>query len=100
MEHLAWRSLSGSAIKVWLELRTRFHGGNNGVLFLSLDEAARLLGLGKSTMRRAFIELEAKGFIVKTKKGSWYGRQATEWRVTDKLCEGKTATRDWQNWRP
>jgi hypothetical protein len=48
----AWRTLSGPAIKVFLELRTRYHGGNNGRLHLSLDEAARLLGLGKSTVQR------------------------------------------------
>jgi hypothetical protein len=36
----AWRSLSGASIKVFLELHTRFHGLNNGDMFLSLDEAA------------------------------------------------------------
>lgn len=43
----AWRSLSGAAVKVFLELRTRFHGANNGRLILSLEKAARLLGMGK-----------------------------------------------------
>ena len=36
----AWRSFSGPAIKVFLELRTRFHGANNGRLILSLEEAS------------------------------------------------------------
>lgn len=43
----AWRSLSGAAVKLCLELSTRFRGGNNGKLHLSLNEAAELLGLGK-----------------------------------------------------
>ena len=56
---IAWLSLSGAAIKVYVELPAAlFNGGNNGDL-LSLDEAARLLNLGKATVARAFAELEA-----------------------------------------
>jgi Fic family protein len=69
----AWRSLSGAAAKVWVELRTRYHGNNNGQLRLSLEDGARVLGLGKSTARRALLELEAKGFIRKTRQGQFYG---------------------------
>jgi hypothetical protein len=60
----AWRSLSGPAVKVFLELRTRFHGANNGQLIFSLDEGKRLLGLGKTTVQRALTELQAKSLIV------------------------------------
>ena len=100
----AWRSLSGGAVKVWLELHTRYHGGNNGRLFLSLNEAKEALGMGKSSVQRAFRELEAKGFIVMEKEGSWYHRQAHEWRLTTKPMQtvrGKqTASNDWRDWRP
>ncbi len=96
----AWRSLSGAAVKVWVELRTRFYGGNNGKLYLSLDEAARLLGIGKATVQRAFKELETKGFIVKTRHGRWYGRMATQWRTTDKGADGDMPTYDWKRWVP
>src|SRR5215469_15568591 len=74
---LAFRSLSGAALKVFLEVRTRFNGCNNGDLSLSLDEAARLLGIGKGTAQRALAELTEKGFIAMTKKGQWYGRRAS-----------------------
>lgn len=100
LRHPAWRSLGGAAVKVWLELRSRYDGVNNGRLGLSLLEGARLLGLSKSTVDRALKELEAKGFIVKMKAGHWYGRQATEWCVTDRMCNGNFATRNWETWRP
>jgi DNA-binding HxlR family transcriptional regulator len=96
----AFRSLSGAALKVWIELRTRFNGGNNGQLHLSLDEAAHLLGLGKATVQRALKELEEKGFIVKTRQGQWYGRMATQWRTTDKGTHGNPPTYDWKRWVP
>jgi hypothetical protein len=96
----AWRSLSGSAAKLWPELRSRYNGGNNGKISLSLDEAARILHIGKGTARRGLQELEAKGFIVMTRKGRWYGRLATLWRLTDKSCDGHQPTNDWKRWQP
>jgi hypothetical protein len=96
----AFRSLSGPALKVFIEIRTRFNGGNNGELSLSLDEAARLLGIGKGTAQRAFAELVEKGFLRLMRRGRWFGRQATTWRTTDKGCKGELPTNDWKFWRP
>jgi hypothetical protein len=45
----AFRSLSGPALKVFIEIRTRFNGGNNGELSLSLDEAARCWALARAS---------------------------------------------------
>lgn len=94
----AWRSLSGPAVKVFLELWTRFHGGNNGKLALSLDQASRLLGLGKATVQRAFKELVEKGFVKLVTRGHWYGRKATEWALTTKTINGELPTNDWKRW--
>ena len=96
----AFRSLSGGALKVLVELRCRFNGGNNGKLFLSYQEAADMLGMSKSTAARAFAELKEKGFIKQARPGHFYGRRAAEWILTDCPYEGHQATRDWQAWRP
>jgi hypothetical protein len=96
----AWRTLSGPAVKVFLELRTRFHGGNNGKLHMSLDEAAGLLGLGKATVQRAFQELKDRSLLICTKRGQWYGRQASEWAVFDKGIDGGLPSYKWKQWRP
>jgi hypothetical protein len=96
----AWRTLSGPAIKVFLELRTRFNGGNNGKLHLSLQEAADLLGLGKATVQRAFDDLKERGLVVCTKRGQWYGRRASEWAVFDKAVDGGPPSYAWKQWRP
>ena len=99
----AWRSLSGAAVKVWLELHTRFNGSNNGKVHLSLNEAAEILGLGKATVQRAYVELEEKGFIKLETAGNWYSRRAHDWRLTTKpmhRANGKDApTLDYQHWR-
>ncbi|MBX3499618.1 MAG: SEL1-like repeat protein [Alphaproteobacteria bacterium] len=92
----AWRGLSGPAVKVWLELRSRFTGGNNGQLTLSLDEGARLLRLGKATVKRAFDELQDAGFIALTSRGQWKGRIPSKWAMTDLDLDGERATKAWQ----
>ena len=101
---LAWRSLSGAAVKVWFELSARYNGGNNGTLHLSMKEASEALGMGKATVHRAFKELEGKGFIALVAQGHWYSRRAHEWRLTTKstqTAKGKvTATNDWRSWHP
>ena len=104
LKSAAWRSLSGAAVKVFLELHTRFNGANNGRVFLSMNEAASALGLGKATVQRAFKDLEAKGFIALEQEGNWYGRMAHEWRLTTKpmhTTKGRqTPSNDWRDWRP
>ena len=96
---LSTASVTGAALKVWVELRSRFSGRNNGRITLSWDEAARILHMGKTTIGRAFDELEEKGFIVMTKRGQWYGRMASEWAVTDRQLDGHLPTNAWKNWR-
>jgi hypothetical protein len=100
----AWRSLSGSAVRVWLELHTRYHGGNNGSLILSYADAGQILGLGKATVQRAYSELVAKGFLSLEREGNWYNRRAHMWRLTTKPMQGVkgkvSATQDWHTYRP
>jgi hypothetical protein len=94
----AWRSLGGSAIKVLLELHTRFHGMNNGELFLGLDEAARTLGIGKATAKAAFDQLVEKGFLRLTKRGIFVRRHASTYALTFKPTQSNPRTDAWRNW--
>jgi len=96
----AWRALPGAALKVYFELRRRYNGGNNGDLSLSLDEGARILGIGKATVARALTELQAKGFIAMTRRGRWYGRQASTYAVADRPVGRNPPTNGWRAWRP
>lgn len=99
MQSPAYKLLSGSAIKVLHELRSRFNGYNNGKIFLSYEDAAGQLAMSKSTVKRAFEELQLVGFIVMTRQGVWHGRKASEWRVTFESSGGQPATHDWKQWQ-
>ena len=99
-ESEAFRTLPGSALKIYIELRRRFRGGNNGNLHVSLEEAKRLLRMGKATALRGFRELESRGLIVKTRAGNWYRRLAARWRLTDKSYPiGTPPTNEWRQWQ-
>lgn len=104
IKSLAWRSLSGNAVRLWLEIHTRFNGSNNGRLTLSFAEAADTLGLGKASIQRAYRELEEKGFLALEKRGNWYSRRAHEWRLTtkptDRVKGRQPPTCEWRSWRP
>ncbi|MEH6477876.1 MAG: hypothetical protein V7727_19455 [Sneathiella sp.] len=96
----AWLTLSPASCKVYVELRSKYHGGNNGELSLAYATARKKLHLGNSSIATAFKELEERGFIQLVKEGHWYGRQAAEWCVTDRPYNGKPATNNWRQWKP
>jgi biotin operon repressor len=100
LKSVAWRTLQGGSIKVFMELRTKFYGTNNGKLSLSMADASKTLNMSKSTVHRAFRELEERGFIINTKKGRFYGRTAAEWQLADRSCNGFPAQNTWKQWQP
>lgn len=95
----AWRSLSGSAIKYYVELRRQFNGRNNGDLHLSLARANKLLGMAKDTVLRAQQELVDKGFIRMTMRGGFHQRLASTWALTDEAVPPTPASYDYKSWR-
>ncbi len=96
VHHPAWRGLSSAAVKVFIELRSRFNGANNGKLSLSLEEGAGLLGMSKSTVARALNELRAQGLSSRRSMGNGTGGKPLRWRVTDQHYDGYPPSRDWQ----
>ena len=96
----AWRSLSGSAVRYYIELRRRYNGSNNGELHLSLEEAKKLLGMAKDTALRAQQELADKGLLRITQRGGFNQRMATTWALTDEPAPAVVPTHDYRRWAP
>ncbi len=96
----AFRSLSGPAVKYYIELRRRYNGSNNGDLSLSLDEAKRLLHMGKATAGRARQELQDKGLIRMTKCGGFHQRLAATWALTDERTINRQPSYAYKEWSP
>ena len=100
----AWRSLSGAAIRYYIELRRRYRGSNNGRLHLSQAEARKRLGMGSHSVQRAQAELQEKGFIVLRAAASFYHKRAAEFALTDERDDTLTGIaalpgNAWKHWR-
>lgn len=100
LESEAWRWLRPISQSVYIELRRRFNGSNNGKISLSLSEAANILKASKSSISRALKQLETHGFIKLIKKGYFTGRMASEYALTDEQLDGYPPTREWKQWQP
>jgi hypothetical protein len=59
----AWRALSANARCIYIELKGRYDGRNNGLISLSAREAGDAIGSSHHTGNRALTELVEAGFI-------------------------------------
>jgi len=83
-----WRSLSAAAREVYILVKAKYNGHNNGQIRLYYSEIRKFKGLKQNkSIGRAIKELETKGWIRRTKVGGLY-RYFNEYELTgqhDKL---------------
>lgn len=97
----AWHSLPAAAQALWLHIRRRYNGDNNGNISLSCREAAELLGISKNTANNMFEALMSRGFI-KVGQNSSFSlklKKSRCWILTDLGYAGHSPTSDWRNWK-
>ena len=103
----AWASLSAIEQALYVNMRRRYNGSNNGSIILSHKQAAELVKvrgatglspISPSTAGRALKELFLKGFIEPRVKGMFTGRKATEWIFATEKYNGKNATHDYKRY--
>lgn len=97
LQHKKFKNLSGSAIKVLLEISIRHSGFNNRKITCSYSELEKPLKLGRATVSRALKELMETGFIVLVRKGYFTGRRASVWEITFIRSEGYEPTHMWKD---
>ncbi len=102
MASAAWQDLKPGPRALYVELKRRFNGGNNGELFLSHRDAARALAMGREAVAGYFRALKEHGFIVETRGHclgpSGIGQSAT-YALTEEALQGKPATKDFMKWK-
>ena len=104
MQCPAWRDLGPNGQAVYIALKRRYNGSNNGHIGFGCREAAEAIGMSYATASRALQDLVAHGFIVEVTKGVVGGGSgynlATEWLLTecyDNLL-GRPATKLFMTW--
>lgn len=102
----AWLALSSGAGWLLIDIWRRHNGRNNGDILYTQRDAMRRFGCSSHTAVRWFYELEAKGFIIATRRGSFqvksgaFAGRATTWRLTMLPCNGQPAAHDYLQWSP
>jgi hypothetical protein len=97
----AYRSLDTVARCLYLELKQRYTGFNNGQIALGVRTAADALGVSKNTAQRAFVALEDRGFIrVATPSSFDQKRLSREWLLTELPDDrdGTKPSKDFMRW--
>ena len=100
----AWAALSPQARAIYIELRQRFNGRNNGRIGLSVREAAELCRMNRDTASKGLKALEELGFVETVTPGGFSRkvRHSTEWRLTTDPCDvtGELPSKAFMRWRP
>lgn len=98
----AWATLKPGPRALYVELKRRFTGTNNGRIFLSHRDAAKGLNVTKDTISGYFRDLVERDFITMTQGGhlgpSGIG-QAAKWALQEETLDGKAPAKGFMVWR-
>lgn len=98
LSHPDFRNLSGSALKVLIQLGSQYNGKNNGDLSASFTQAKKWGMNSRTTLAKALRELQERNLIVCTREGRFINPgglcslYAVTWKPIDE-CGGKLEVR-------
>ena len=98
----AWATMKPGPRALYVELKRRFTGANNGQIFLSHRDAAKALNVTKDTIGGYFRDLIERRFITMTQGGhlgpSGIG-QAAKWALQEETLNGQPPAKGFMAWR-
>lgn len=99
----AWATLKPGPRALYIELKRRFNGYNNGRIFLSHRDAAEAINVHRNTVGDYFRELERRGFI-RMEKAPHLGAdghgKAAQWALCEMpKADGKRPNHSFREWR-
>ena len=99
----AWATARPGPRSLYIELKRRFNGSNNGAIFLSHRDAAKSLNVHRNTVGTWFDELALRGFIqlkIAPHLGPSGVGKASVWILTElPTADRKPSTKDFMKWR-
>jgi len=99
----AWATLKPGPRALYIELKRRYNGRNNGQILMSCREAADLINVHRNTIPGYLAELQARGFVREVRRG-YLGAGghgiASSWLLCELAsADGKAALMTFRTWR-
>lgn len=94
----AFLDLHPQAVRIFIELKKRYNGTNNGFIGLSYLEASRIARCSKNTAGARLSELISHGFIKRTSVGMFTYKKASEYCLTCEENGHNVKTNEWRKW--
>lgn len=98
----AWATMKSGPRALYIELKRRFNGSNNGAIYLSHRDAAVALNVHRNTVGPMFRELKRRGFIrlvVAPHLGPSGIGEASVWALEElSTQDGKPAGKAFMRW--
>ena len=99
----AWATMPSGPRALYIELKRRYNGSNNGLIYLSHRDAGKVCSAHRNTVGGWFRVLEERGFIVMT-RGPHLGPSgvgiASTWALTEyPTKDGRRATNAFKEWK-
>jgi hypothetical protein len=97
----AWLDLKAQPRALYLLIKRRFNGSNNGEIYLSHREAAKLLNMHRNSIGTYFDVLIEHGFLKQTTKphlGPSGVGQSAKWELTELPVNNRPATKEFMRW--
>lgn len=98
----AWLDLKAQPRALYLLIKRRFNGNNNGEIYLSHRDAAQLLNMHRNSIGRYFDILVEHGFLKQTSRphlGPSGVGQSSKWELTELSVNQRPATKEFMRWR-
>ena len=98
----AWLDLKAQPRALYLLIKRRFNGSNNGEIYLSHREAAKLLNMHRNSIGAYFDVLIEHGFLKQTSRphlGPSGVGQSSKWELTELPVNKRPATKEFMRWR-
>ncbi len=99
----AWDTMQPGPRALYIEIKRRFNGSNNGEIYLSHRDAAKALNVHRNTVGAWFNVLQERGFIFLSTPpylGPNGIGKASKWRLQElPTQDGKPATKSFVQWR-
>lgn len=100
---VAWATMPPGPRALYIELKRRFNGSNNGEIYLSHRDAAKALNAHRNTVGAWFDVLKERGFIYLSTAphlGPAGVGKASKWRLEElPTPDAKPATKSFMRWR-